>query len=86
MIGIVVMLISAALIGWIADLVVPGRLPMGLLGAIVAGLVGAWIGGMLLGGWGPQLGGLYLIPGIIGAIIFSFVVRFLLGTASRQSV
>ena len=84
--GIILMLVSAALIGWIADLVVPGRLPYGWLGSILAGLVGAWLGSTLLGTWGPTLGGLALIPGILGAIVFAFVVRALLGSTRRQTV
>ena len=86
MLGVILMLVSAALIGWIADLVVPGRLPFGWVGSILAGLVGAWLGSTLLGDWGPTFGGLALIPGILGAIVFAFVVRALLGTTRRQRV
>lgn len=86
MLGLIFMLISAALIGWIADMVVPGRLPFGWVGSIVAGLVGAWLGSSLLGDWGPTFGGLALVPGIIGAIVFAFLVRVLMGSARRQRV
>ncbi len=78
----VLLLIVVALIGWIADLVVPGHLPFGWVGSIVVGLAGAWIGTALLGDWGPQLGGLALVNGIIGAFFFAFVVRLLLGSAT----
>lgn len=84
MLGFILMLLIAALVGWIADMVVPGDFPLGWLGSIVAGLVGAYIGGTLLGALGPQIGGIYLIPAIIGAIIFSFIVELLLSaTRSR---
>ena len=86
MLGIILMIVSAALIGWIADLVVPGRLPFGWVGSILAGLVGAWLGSTLLGDWGPTFGRLALIPGILGAIVFAFVVRALLATTRRQRV
>lgn len=86
MLGVVLMLITAAFIGWIADMVVPGRLPLGWIGSIMAGLVGAWIGTAIIGEWGPTVGGLALVPGIIGAVIFAFLVRILLGSANRQRV
>jgi len=86
MLGIILMLVSAALIGWIADLVVPGRLPFGWVGSILAGMVGAWLGSTLLGAWDPTFGGLALNPGILGAIVFAFVVRALLGSTRRQRV
>ena len=86
MLGFILMLVIAALVGWIADMVVPGDFPLGWLGSIVAGLVGAYIGGTLLGQFGPQIGGIYLIPAIIGAIILSFVVELLLGATRRRTV
>ncbi|MFP9075862.1 GlsB/YeaQ/YmgE family stress response membrane protein [Enterococcus faecalis] len=52
---------------------------MGWIANIVAGLVGSAIGQALLGSWGPQLGGMALIPSIIGAIIVVAVVSFFLG-------
>ena len=65
---------------------VPGDFPLGWLGSIVAGLVGAYIGGTLLGEIGPQIGGIYLVPAIIGAIILSFIVELLLGAVRRRTV
>ena len=56
--GFLLLLIVAAIIGWLADLTVPGRLPYGWIGAIIAGLVGAWIGTALLGSFGPVVAGL----------------------------
>ncbi|MBI4496725.1 MAG: GlsB/YeaQ/YmgE family stress response membrane protein [Chloroflexi bacterium] len=82
--GFLLMLLVAAIVGWIADLIVPGRLPWGWLGAIIAGLVGAWIGTALLGAWGPEVGGLFLVPAIIGAIIFAFIVDLVLKATVRR--
>ncbi len=80
---IIIILLVAGLIGWLADLIVPGSLPYGWIGAIIAGLVGSWIGGTLLGQWGPTLGGFYIIPSLIGAVIFAFVVDFALKALAR---
>jgi uncharacterized membrane protein YeaQ/YmgE (transglycosylase-associated protein family) len=76
-------LVFAAIAGWFADLVIPGKMPYGWIGGIVAGLIGGWLGGKLLGGFGPSVCAAndcyYLIPGIIGAISFAFLARFVLG-------
>lgn len=85
MLGLILMLVVAAIVGWIADLVVPGEFPMGWVGSIVAGLVGAFVGGYLIGPLGPQVGGIYLVPAIIGAIIFSFLVEMLMRAMSRRT-
>lgn len=86
MLGFILMLVIAALVGWIADMVVPGDFPLGWIGSILAGLVGAYIGGTLLGQFGSQIGGIYIIPAIIGAMILSFVVELLLGATRRRTV
>lgn len=66
------MLFMAGLVGWLADQVVPGRLPYGWLGAIAAGLLGSWLGTLLLGHVGPQIFGIPFIPALVGAVILAF--------------
>lgn len=39
---ILVLLIIAAVVGWLADLIAGGRVPLGFFGAILFGLLGAW--------------------------------------------
>lgn len=73
LVGLLVTLLVAAIIGWVADQIVPGRLPYGWLGAIVAGLLGSWLGSLLLGNLGPDLGGIAIIPALVGAIILAFL-------------
>ena len=68
---LILMLVMAGIVGWLADLIVPGRLPYGWLGAIVAGLVGSWLGVLLLGHIGPSIFGVPIIPGLVGAIILA---------------
>ncbi|AWQ15141.1 GlsB/YeaQ/YmgE family stress response membrane protein [Bacillus velezensis] len=75
----IVSLIVAIIIGWIGSLFVKGSMPGGIIGSMIAGLIGAWIGHGLLGTWGPHLAGFAIIPAIIGAAIvvflFSLIVR-----------
>lgn len=44
-------------------------MPFGIIGNIVAGLIGSAIGSKLLGEWGPILGGVPILPALIGSII-----------------
>ncbi|AFM71160.1 transglycosylase [Enterococcus hirae ATCC 9790] len=49
---------------------------MGIIANVVAGLVGSAIGQALLGTWGPSIGGMAIVPSLIGAIILVLVVSF----------
>ncbi|XLG16361.1 GlsB/YeaQ/YmgE family stress response membrane protein [Bacillus velezensis] len=69
----IVSLIVAIIIGWIGSLFVKGSMPGGIIGSMIAGLIGAWIGHGLLGTWGPHLAGFAIIPAIIGAAIVVFL-------------
>jgi uncharacterized membrane protein YeaQ/YmgE (transglycosylase-associated protein family) len=82
--GFLLLLLVAAVIGWVADLIVPGNIPLGWIGAIIAGLVGAWIGQAIFGEWGPTIEGVALVPALIGAVIFAFVLDFVLKATYRR--
>ena len=78
---LLLMLIIAGVVGWLADVVVPGRLPWGWLGAILAGLVGSWLGVWLLGIFGlghvgPTIADVPIIPAFVGAVVLAFLVDF----------
>jgi uncharacterized membrane protein YeaQ/YmgE (transglycosylase-associated protein family) len=83
MLGFLVMLLVAAIVGFIGDALVPGRMPGGWVGAIIAGLLGSAIGGYLFNAMampvGPVLAGLAIIPAILGAAL----VVFLFGLVSN---
>ena len=72
---LVLMLVMAGIVGWLADLVVPGKLPWGWLGAIFAGLLGGWLGTLILGPLGPELFGVRLLPAFLGALALSFLAE-----------
>jgi hypothetical protein len=46
----------------------------GLLGKVIAGWVGAWLGSPVLGHWFERvkLAGIYLIPALLGAFVGAF--------------
>ncbi len=89
--GFIFMLILLSIIGWVIDLIVPGKMPYGWLGGIVAAIIGGLIGGWLF----PNLGGpfratfgdftLYFIPAVLGGIIFALIVRFLMRMSGRRT-
>jgi uncharacterized membrane protein YeaQ/YmgE (transglycosylase-associated protein family) len=69
---LILFLIIAAIVGIIAEYIVGWRLPLGIIGAIIAGVVGAWLMTRVI-----QIGGIPditiwgvpLIRAILGAII-----------------
>ena len=71
-------LIVGAIIGAIGG-AIAGKEKMGCIYNIVAGPVGSSIGQALLGNWGPHLGGMALIPSIVGALIVVLIVSKLFG-------
>lgn len=70
-IGVLVTLVIAGVVGWLAWKFVPIKLPYGFLGAIVAGLIGSWLGGWLLGDVGPELGGIAILPALVGSLLLA---------------
>lgn len=77
------MLIVGGVIGWLGGLIIGHDVPGGIIGNIVAGFVGAWLGSILLGSFGPVIGGFYIIPALIGAIIVVFLVSLILRSIRR---
>ena len=78
LLGLLVLLIIAAICGAVGEMIGGVKMPAGWIGSIVAGLVGAWIGGKLFRfGFGPEIGGILVIPAIIGAILFVLVLRLI---------
>ena len=76
-------LIVGALIGMIAGAITSEGKKMGCISNIAAGLIGSWIGELILGSWGPQLAGMALVPSIIGAIVVILIVSGIFGRRNR---
>ncbi len=81
LLGFLILLIVAAVAGALGEMIAGEKIPGGWIGSIIAGLVGAWLGGTLLQ-FGPVIGGIQVIPAIIGAALFVLVIRLLM-TATR---
>ena len=86
LIGLLLTLFVAGLIGWGADAVVPGRLPGGWLGAVLAGIVGGFIGHLVLGNFGPALFGVRIIPAFAGAVVVAVTAELVTNSRARRSL
>lgn len=74
---IILYLLIGGIIGALASAITKNDLPLGWVGNIVAGLLGSWVGQMLLGEIGPIVGEIYILPSLVGAIIFVLITSFL---------
>ena len=68
-------LLIGAAAGWLAGQFMKGK-GFGLIGNIIVGIVGAFIGGWLLGVLGLAFGGLIgsLVTAVIGAVVLLWIV------------
>jgi uncharacterized membrane protein YeaQ/YmgE (transglycosylase-associated protein family) len=75
-------LLIGAIAGWLAGLIVKGY-GFGLLGNIIIGIIGAFVGTWLLARLGVSLGG-GVAGAIINAVIGAVVILFLIGLFRRR--
>lgn len=75
---LLVLVLLAALIGYVADLFAGGRVPLGFFGSILFGVLGAWVATQIVRPRlpltlpkEPALDGVMLITAAIGAFVFS---------------
>jgi len=86
LVGLLLTLFMAGLVGWAADAVVPGRLPGGWLGSILAGIVGGFVGSLLIGNLGPSLFDVRVIPAFVGALVVVVAAQLALGARSGRAL
>ncbi len=77
---IIVLIVVGLIAGLVARLVVPGRDPIGILGTILLGIAGSFVGGLIwnLVEYHRVAPHRYHMAGIIGSIIGAIVVLILL--------
>ncbi|MEN9798968.1 MAG: hypothetical protein RL653_2664 [Pseudomonadota bacterium] len=81
-VGFIILLVVAFVAGALGEAIAGRKVPGGWFGSVVAGLVGAWLGARILH-FGPVLGGVEVIPAIIGAGLFVLFLRLVLGAGRR---
>jgi uncharacterized membrane protein YeaQ/YmgE (transglycosylase-associated protein family) len=76
MLGFILTVVVAVLIGWAGDALAKNKMPGGFWGASLAGMVGAWIGAYFPyfnASW-PRIFGIAIVPTILGAAVFAFLL------------
>ncbi|MGB6178204.1 GlsB/YeaQ/YmgE family stress response membrane protein, partial [Carnobacterium sp.] len=51
----------------------------GIIGNIIVGFIGSWLGSSLFGSFGPVIGGFAIIPALIGAVALIFIFSLIMG-------
>ena len=84
--SVIMFLLVGLIAGYIARLVVPGPDPMGIVGTLLLGIVGSYIGGFLwaLFAEGELLARSSLLGSILGAVIALLIYR-VIGRRPRRS-
>lgn len=70
-------LFIGGLVGVLAGYLTSRDVPLDWIGNIVAGLLGSWLGEMLLGSWGPEIADMYLFPSIIGSVLLVLITSMI---------
>jgi len=78
LIGLLLFVLIAGVCGAIGEGIAGGKVGPGFLGSFIVGLIGAWIGGMLLQ-VGPVVAGVALLPAIIGSVLFVVILKVITG-------
>jgi uncharacterized membrane protein YeaQ/YmgE (transglycosylase-associated protein family) len=81
----ILFLFVAAACAYLAERLVPGAIPGGFLTSAIVGIIGAWIGGSMLGSIGPSLAGVSLLPCILGSALLVFLLSLCSHRYSHRS-
>ena len=50
----------------------------------MAGLLGSWLGGALIGHVGPSIGGITILPALVGAIVLAVIADLVFKSRTHQ--
>ena len=81
--SIIGFVVVGAIVGMLARFLVPGDDPMGIIGTIVLGIVGAVIGGWAAGAIFKDTAGVDWIASIVAAVLLVLLWRAMTGSRSR---
>lgn len=85
--GILTMIVIGLVAGLIARAIIPGRQSMGVLGTILLGIVGSFVGGLLDSLFSSNGSLIDLRPsGLLWSITGAVVVLLLVGFAGRRRI
>lgn len=74
---IIITLVLGGFIGAIAGWITHKHIPGGIIGNVLVGLVGAFLGRALLGPLGLAWEGFFFLPALLGALILVFIISLL---------
>ena len=84
---IIIWIVVGALAGWIGSMIMKTDAQMGALANVIAGIVGALVGGWVVGLFGVQVGaGELNIPSILTAILGAVIVIAIYKAVSAKRV
>lgn len=85
MTGFLLTVVIAAILGWIGDSMARNNMPGGFWGALLAGLVGSWIGAYMpaVNKLGPTIGDIPIVSTILGSIAFIFALGLFKAVAKQ---
>ena len=81
--SIIGFIVVGAIVGVLARFLVPGDDPMGIIGTIVLGIVGAVIGGWAAGAIFKDTAGVDWIASVIAAVLLVLLWRAIAGSRNR---
>lgn len=76
-------LVFGGLAGWIASMIVGKNAQMGVLANIAVGILGAFIGGLLLPSDGDQFDLGSFVAAVLGAVLLLVIVNLIAGRKNR---
>ncbi|MGQ4288606.1 GlsB/YeaQ/YmgE family stress response membrane protein [Bacillus thuringiensis] len=79
-----ILLIVGGILGTLIALRIDKHFFPGIIGNMLAGIMGAWIGQKLFGIWGPIWFGVFFFPSILGILLFVSVFSWVLIAAHRE--
>jgi uncharacterized membrane protein YeaQ/YmgE (transglycosylase-associated protein family) len=78
LVALIIWLVIGGIVGWLASIVVGTNARQGILGNIVVGILGAFLGGLILNRGhmvAPQAGVTSFLVALLGAIVLLMIVN-----------